>query len=186
PANELSHPPLHDALPISENAELFPEPTPALTALESSLEAYREAYAEASFLDKRAVVLKRQQGEELQEVIYRLSHYVDAVANGDPAIILAAGYDASQPTTNRSGRTPKAENLRVTHLQVGTGVLQLKVQPWRYARLYRFEYRRVGSENWEGMLNSNSTLQLSGLDMLQEYEFRVSYIGTDAMLNFSD
>src|SRR5690606_41039829 len=84
PANELSHPPLHDALPISENAELFPEPTPALTELESSLEAYREAYAEAAFLDKRAVVLKRQQGEELQEVIYRLSHYVDAVANGDP------------------------------------------------------------------------------------------------------
>jgi len=173
-------------LKMTENAELFPEPTPALTVLESCLEAYREAYAEAAFLDKRAVILKKQQGEELQEVIYRLSHYVDSVANGDPAIILAAGYEVSQPTTNRAGRTPKAENLRVTHLQVGTGVLQLKVQPWKYARLYRFEYRKVGSENWEGLLNSNSVLQISGLDLLQEYEFRVSYIGTDTTLNFSD
>ena len=173
-------------LKMTENADLFPEPTPELTVLESSLEAYREAFAEAAFLDKRAVILKKQRGVELQEVIYRLSHYVDNVANGDPAIILAAGYDVSQPTTNRAGRTPKAENLRVTHVQVGTGIVQLKLQSWRHARLYRFEYRKVGSENWEGVLNSNSTLQLSGLDMLQEYEFRASYIGTDATLNFSD
>ena len=176
----------HIFLKTTENADLFPAPTPALTVLGSSITAYRDAYAEATFRDKRAVILKKQRGEELQKVIYRLSQYVDAVAQGDPAIILAAGFEVGQPTTNRIGRTPKAENLRVEHVQVGTGVVLLKVQPWRPARLYRYEYRKVGAETWEGVLHSNATLELSGLDMLQQYEFRASYIGTDTTPNFSD
>ena len=123
----------HILLKMTENADLFPDPNPSLTALEDTLSAYRDAYAEATFRDKRAVILKKQRGEELQEVIYRLSHYVDAVAQGDPATILAAGYEVGQPSTNRTGRTPKAANLRVEHVQVGTGVVQLKVQPWKPA-----------------------------------------------------
>lgn len=176
----------HILLKMSENADLFPDPVPDLATLEGSLNAYRDAYAEATFRDKRMVVLKGQRGGDLQEVIYRLSHYVDAVAQGDPATILAAGYDVSKPTTNRHGRTPKAENLRVEHVQVGTGIIQLKVNSWKPARLYRYEYRKKGSEAWEGILDSKSTLELNDLDMLQEYEFRASYIGTDVAPNFSD
>ncbi|MFB2120752.1 fibronectin type III domain-containing protein [Parapedobacter sp. 2B3] len=176
----------HIFLKMTENADLFPAPIPDLTALESSITAYRDAFAEATFRDKRAVILKKQRGQELQEAVYRLSHYVDAVAQGDPATILAAGYDVGQPSTNRVGHTPKAENLRVEHVQVGTGILLLKVKPWKPARLYRYEYRKAGSESWDGLLYSKSTLQLSGLDMLQEYEFRVSYISRDTTLNFSD
>lgn len=176
----------HILLKMTEHVDVFPDPTPGLTELETRLDAYRNAYAEATFRDKRAVILKKQRGEELQEVIYRLSHYVDAVAQGDPATILAAGYEVGKPTSNRIGRAPKAENLRVEHVQVGSGILQLKVQPWRPARLYRYEYRKVGTEAWEGVLDSKSTVELTGLDMLQAYEFRASYIGTDTTLNFSD
>src|SRR3546814_7249457 len=81
---------------MTENADLFPDPTPALTTLESRLTAYRDAYAEATFRDRRAAALKKHRGDDLQEAIYRLSHYVDKVAQGDPATILAAGYRASQ------------------------------------------------------------------------------------------
>ena len=176
----------HIFLKMTENADLFPAPDPDLATLESRLAAYRDAYAEATFRDKRAVILKKQRGDDLQQVIYRLSHYVDKVAQGNPATILAAGYEVGRSTGNRIGRTPKAENLRVKHVQVGTGIVQLKVQAWQPARLYRYEYRKVGSETWEGTLDSRSTLELSGLEMLQEYEFRASYIGTDTASNFSD
>src|SRR3546814_17137929 len=111
--------------------------------------------------------------------IYRLSHYVDKVAQGDPATILAAGYRASRSKHVPIGRIPKAQNLRVKHVQVGTGIIQLKVTPWKPARLYRFEYRKVGSAVWESILDSKSRLELHGLDSLQEYEFRVTYIGTE-------
>src|SRR5690606_16548897 len=106
---------------MTENADMFTNPVPDLAALESCLSAYRDAYAEATFRDKRAVLLKGQKGKELQEVIYRLSHYVDAVAQGDAAVILAAGFQVARSSTNRTGRTPKAENLRAEHVQVGSG-----------------------------------------------------------------
>lgn len=82
---------------MTENADLFTDPVPNLTTLGESLRAYREAYAEAAFRDKRAVILKAQQGDRLQNVIRRLSHYVEALADGDEAIILAAGFRPSKP-----------------------------------------------------------------------------------------
>lgn len=171
---------------MTENADMFIDPVPDLETLENSLTVYRAAFAEASFRDQRAVLLKGQAGKDLQEIIYRLSHYVDAVAQGDPSIIVAAGYRPSESSTNRIERTPKAENLRVSHVQVGSGILRVRVTPWTPARLYRYEYRKKGMEEWTGILHSNSTLELRGLEKLQEYEFRVSYIGRDIELNFSD
>src|SRR3546814_16275691 len=70
----------HILLKMTEHADLFPAPTPDLTVLETSITAYRDAYAEATFRDKRAVILKHQRGDELQEAIYSLSQDVDAVA----------------------------------------------------------------------------------------------------------
>src|SRR3546814_19664279 len=110
---------------MTENVDLFPTPNPDLATLESSITAYRDAFAEATFRDKRAVILKKQRGEELQEAIYRLSHYVDAVAQGDPATILAAGYDVGQSTGNRFGRAPKSENMRGERVQGGPGNLKI-------------------------------------------------------------
>lgn len=176
----------HIFLKMTENADLFIDPVPDLATLESRIAEYRDAYAEATFRDKRAVVLKGQRGSNLQEVVYRLSHYVDAIAEGDEAIILAAGYRPTRNSTNRIGRTPKAENLRAEHVQVGTGVIQLRVNPWKPARLYRYEYHQKGTESWTGILHSKSMLELNDLDMLKAYEFRVSYIGRDTTLNFSD
>ncbi|MBD1433220.1 fibronectin type III domain-containing protein [Sphingobacterium sp. DN00404] len=171
---------------MTENADMFVDPVPDLETLESRLSAYRAAFAEASFRDQRAVILKGQEGERLQEIVYRLSHYVDAVAQGDPGIIVAAGYQPSESTGNRIDRTPKAENLRVSHIQVGLGIVRVRVKPWKPARLYRYEYRKKGSEEWTGILHSSSTVELRGLDKLQEYEFRASYIGRDIEPNFSD
>ncbi|GGH19430.1 hypothetical protein FAZ19_10770 [Sphingobacterium alkalisoli] len=174
-------------LKMTTNSDLFPEPVPSLTTLEGHLNAYRDAYAEARFRDKRAVILKGQKGKDLQETIYRLSHYVDAVAKGDEAMIVAAGFSFTRPTTNRIGRTPQAENLRIENVQVGTGILRVRVKPWKHARLYQFEYRKKGTEEpWTSILHSNSMLEVRDLEMMYTYEFRVSYLGTDTITNFSD
>jgi len=171
---------------MTENADLFTDPVPDLTTLGESLEAYREAYAEAAFRDKRAVILKAQQGDRLQNVIRRLSHYVEALADGDEAIILAAGFRPSKPGNVSLGRTPKPENLRVEHIRVGSGIIRLRVNSWRPARLYQYEYRKKGTEQWSSVMHTKSSLEMKNLDMLEEYEFRVSYIGSDVTLNYSD
>ncbi|SKB93558.1 hypothetical protein SAMN05660841_03143 [Sphingobacterium nematocida] len=185
-ATELLNYAEHIFKSMTDNTGMFVDPVPALPVLESALVAYRAAYAEATHRDMRAVVIKGQKGKDLQQVIYRLSHYVDAQALGDPNIILAAGYKPSKSTQNRSGRTPKAAGLKVRNMEVGSGVLKITVDPWKPARFYQYEYRKKGIEEWTSMLNSKSTVELSGLEKLQEYEFRVSYLGTDTVTNFSD
>ena len=171
---------------MTENSELFPDPVPSLESFGAVLEAYREAFVEASFRDQRAVILKGQKGKDLREAVYRLSTYVDMIAMGDPAVIVAAGYQPQQSSANRVNYTPKGENLQVMHVEVGTGIIRLRMKPWKYARMYRYEYRVKGTEAWEGVLHSRSDIELSSLKKLQEYEFRASYIGKDAELNFSD
>jgi len=171
---------------MTKNAALFPDPVPTLAVFEQRLNDYRSAFAEAGYRDVRAVVIKGQKGRDLQEAIYRLSHYVDAIARGDESVILAAGYRPSQSNQNRVGRTPKAKGVRVEYVQVGSGVIRIKVQPWEPARLYQYDYRKKNELQWTSMLNPTATLQLDGLEHLQEYEFRVSYLGKDVTPNFSD
>lgn len=185
-ATELLNYAEHIFKSMTDNASMFIDPVPSLTVLETALVAYRAAYAEATHRDMRAVVIKGQKGKELQQLIYRLSHYVDAQALGDPNIILAAGYKPSKSTQNRSERTPKATGLKVKNREVGSGVLKIAVDPWKSARLYQYEHRLKGGEEWTSMLNTKSVVELSGLDKLKEYEFRVSYLGTDTVTNFSD
>ena len=122
------------------------------------------------------MVLKGQKGEELQKAIHRLSRYVDAVADGDEAVILAAGYRPTRPSTSRIGQTPQAENLRVENPRVGTGLIRLRIKPWQHARLYRFEYRSKGTTEWVTVIHNKSVLDVNDLEMLQEYEFRASYL----------
>lgn len=185
-ATELLHYAENILLKMTQNAELFPTPIPSLTALENSLNAYREAYAEATFRDRRAVVIKGQKGKNLQQVIYRLAQYVDMLADGDEAVILAAGFRPTLPKTNRTGMTPQAENVRIEAVKIGTGVIRIRVKPWSSARLYRYDYRKMGTETWESILSSKSTLEVTIPEILLQYEFRVSYLGRDTEPNFSD
>lgn len=185
-ATELLNYAGHILKKMTENASLFPDPIPTMMVFEKNLNDYREAYAEATHRDMRAVVIKGQKGKELKAAVYRLSHYVDAVALGDAAIILAAGYRPSQSTKVSVGRTPKATGTKVKNMEVGSGVIRISVDPWKQARLYQYDYRRKGTEEWSSILKSSSMLVLDGLVKLQEYEFRVTYLGRDTTPNFSD
>lgn len=185
-ATELLNYAEHILKKMTENEDLFDEPVPSLAVLDSALSAYRDAYAEATHRDMRAVVLKGQKGKALQQVIYRLSHYVDAQAQGDPAIILAAGYKPSKSKLSRAGAPPKAYGVRAQNGEVGSGILWVSVPPWKHARLYLYEYRKKGTEEWSSTLYSRSKIEFSGLERLREYEFRVSYLGTDTTPNYSD
>lgn len=171
---------------LTQHADIFVDPQPALPVLEAALQAYRESLAEASFRDRRAVTIKNQRKKELETVIYELSLYVDQVAKGDPAIVLAAGFETV--SRGRSSElSPKAENLRVEAIGVGTGLTRLRVKPWKRAKVYRFEYRKkAADEAWNILLHTKSVCRLDQLELLQEYEFRVAYVGTGTSLMYSD
>ena len=174
------------AAKMTENADLFPEPSPSLAELDTAIADLREALAEAAFRDMRKVELKNQCHAALKQVVYGLSLYVDHMAQGDAATILAAGFLPSKDNTP-TGPPPKPTDFRVALLDTGEQRLKLRVKAWERIRMYQFEYRKVGGTgDWQRVLCSRSVCVLEGLESLKQYEFRVAYIGTDPTVTYSD
>jgi len=172
---------------MTQETELFVTPVPALETLENALTAYIAATTEAAFRDTRAIELRKERRSELEDVIYELSKYVDTIAKGNRSIVLAAGFLPTNASTGRYGRAPKPESPRATPDYVGSGRIQLKVPAWAGARMYQFEFRRKGAETpWQLLISSKSSCAVEGLDIFQEYEFRVAYRGADPAIVYSD
>ncbi len=170
-----------------ENATLFPDATEKVALLETALADYTASLSEAAFRDMRQVVIKNQQAAVVRQLLYDLSLHVESVAKGDPNILLAAGFVPGKDSTGNIGISPKANDLRAVVAHPGTRTVQLRVRPWRSARFYRFEFRKAGSLNeWTQVLSTKSRLAIPDLDYLQEYEFRVTYLGSIPTPNYSD
>src|SRR5690606_24914360 len=71
----------------------FPNPVPELSVLETDLTNYRAAVADAVRGGKHATTVRNQSREQLESTLRSLALSVQQVAMGDPAIILAAGFD---------------------------------------------------------------------------------------------
>ncbi len=171
----------------TENASIFPEPQPSLDDLAAAIDQFRGSMTEASFRDMRQVVLKNQHATALKEILYNLSLYVETVAQGDPAIVLAAGFIPSKDLRGPVGPSPKPHDLRAVVRDTGTQSVHVRVDAWKYARYYQFEYRKIGSEEpWTRILSTRSKIHVTGLEYLKEYEFRVTYLGPDPALNYSE
>ncbi|WP_164110508.1 MULTISPECIES: fibronectin type III domain-containing protein [Sphingobacterium] len=172
---------------VTENASLFPDPVPTLADIESALQAYRSGLTEASFRDMRQVELKNQQAAQLKALLYDFSLYVETVAQGNPATIMAAGFAPSKKKVASGESSPKPTDFRVEITQAGLQQVGVRVKAWKPARFYQFEYRKVGSENeWTRVLTSKSKTIIGNLEHLQQYEFRVTYLGTNPTPNYSD
>lgn len=170
----------------TENAVLFPDATELVAALKTELDLFRNSVAEASYRDKRQVVIKNQNGTALRQALYQLSLHVEMVAKGDPNLILAAGFTPSKPRSIPVGISPKPTILSVRNHEQGLMMVDLSTKAWRSARYYQFEHRIVGAVDWTVTLSSKSRITLKELDHLKEYEFRVSYLGPDPTPNYSD
>lgn len=171
----------------TENAELFPDAAEKVTLLETALADYTDSLSEAAFRDMRQVVIKNQQAVLVRQLLYDLSLHVESVAKGDANMVLAAGFVPGKDSVPNVGISPKATDLRAAVTHPGTNTVQLRVSPWRPARYYQFEYRKAGSgEAWTTVLSTKSKLAVPNLEYREEYEFRVTYLGTDPTPNYSD
>src|SRR5690606_22662907 len=112
---------------LTEHEDLFPNPDPTRMDLEQALTTFKQAQADAAYRDKRMVIIKNQAFVLLKKVVYQLSLYVERQADGDPAIILAAGFMPSQKGVHILNPAPKPERFRVKVDADLSGVANLKV-----------------------------------------------------------
>lgn len=170
---------------MSENLDVFVSPTPSLQQLDEVLEEFQKAITAARFRDMRAIVVRKQKKAELLNVIRLLSYYVARVANGDPVIILSAGFIPSKKR-GASKKNTRPMDFRATP-SIGSGSVKLRIKSWRFALMYRFEYRKAKTnDNWIVLLTSKSTCTISDLEVFEEYEFRVSYVLRSAQTIYSE
>lgn len=172
---------------LTENATLFPGVEPERDALEQALTAFKWAQANAAYRDKRLVVIKNQAYAALKVEVYRLSLFVERQAEGDEAMILAAGFIPSKRGMPVLEPAPKPKTFLVKVNAHVSGIVELKVNSWRRVLAYQFEYRKKNSDSdWIRVVRSKSKVTLTRLAPVQEYEFRVAYIGRNPQITYSD
>lgn len=172
---------------LAENADLFTDADPSIADLEQALAKVKQAQADAAYRDKRFVVLKNQAFAALKKMVYHLSLYVERQANGDAAVILAAGFNPSAKGIIGPKPAPQPKFLSVEVNARIPGVTTLKTAYWKGNLAYQFEYRKKNSDaDWTRLISSKSKLTITGLESVQKYEFRVAYIGRNPQITYSD
>lgn len=171
---------------MREAVAIFPEPLPGLNTIETALIDFRMSATEAAYRDSRAVRLRNDKRAHLEYLISELAKYVDTIAGRDANKVLASGFALPKDAQSYAGPLPKASHLRAEPQEVGSRRIKLKIDRWKGARIYRFEWRKKGETEWSVQFSTKSTCILEGLEMFQEYEFRTTYVGIDPEPNYSN
>lgn len=170
---------------MRENKDLFPDCDPPIEQLEETFSRLAQADVEAAYHDILKVEIKNKLSEQMKQELHLLSLYVSRVANGDRGVILSSGFDCSKEYS-LIGIAPKPNNLRVTPQINNPGVVKFKVDVWKKATAYLFEYRKVGDVNWTQVISTKSSLLCMGLESGVRYEVRVAYLTTNPKRVYSD
>lgn len=171
---------------MREAVAIFPEPLPGLNTIETALIDFRISATEAAYRDSRAVRLRNDKRAHLEYLISELAKYVDTIAGRDANKVLASGFALPKDAQSYAGPLPKASHLRAEPQEVGSRRIKLKIDRWKGARIYRFEWRKKDETEWSVHFSTKSTCILEGLEMFQEYEFRATYVGIDPEPNYSN
>ncbi|WP_199140473.1 hypothetical protein [Pedobacter sp. ASV12] len=155
----------------------FANPTPSLNELQTALDNYSAALSRTENGGRLETTAKNESRQKLEDVLYRLSLYVEATADGSELLLVSSGYTLAKAQTP-IGLLPRPENFSAKPTE--KGMVQLRLDAVYGADSYQFEYRPVGSEAWTIAVASKSSLLLSALSSGIEYEFRVAPIGAAA------
>lgn len=144
--------------------------------LETDLTDYRAAVADAVRGGKHDTTVRDQVRVQLENTLRSLAFSVQQVAMGDPAIILAAGFDHTKTRTPK-GRCPLPIDFVAQSGPLGSRSVTLKMKRHPWARSYRYGYRLAGSDTaWIEVASHTSQTVISGLQQFTEYEFRGAYV----------
>ncbi len=163
----------------------FPTPIPALTSVQTALDAYTAALAALG--TPTATVAKNQARASLESLLASLAGYVQRTSNADVGIMLSSGFDVSKPPTP-VGVLPKPLGFTVKNATI-KGSIVLSVKPVPGAKSYQFEYTDApvtATSVWKILTGTATTFTVPGLQSTKEYTFRVAGIGSNPARVYTD
>jgi hypothetical protein len=168
-----------------ENNPLFPQPPAALKKLKKAAPEFQTALADALTHDKYFVAFKNKKKVIVLNLLQELVSYVTEVSNGDKAIILSSGFNASKEP-RKTWIPPAIGKLEVKLGGPGIAtVLAKKVSGVKgYAHQYTTE-EPTHNTLWHTEGSSLKKHTFTGLRSEKRYWFRILGIGTRKRKSYS-
>lgn len=164
----------------------FPEPQPSLDALNDSTKAFSDALALARSRDKVKVAIKNNLRTELNLTLRNLANYCSFAAKGDRAQLVSSGFSLNADT-NYPKTLSAPENFNA---QLGnhSGEVIVSINRIANANAYLLLYKLASAENgaWSHATDSLPYFTLTGLEALQQYNFKMGIIGTKGQTVYTD
>ena len=83
----------------------WPTPVPSFEQVEASVYEYGRAYQAALNGDRMKIAERKAISEHLIELLQKLAHYLEVIADGNEAVLLSTGYDLSHIPAHRGAKT---------------------------------------------------------------------------------
>ena len=159
-------------LAMTNNKELFPEPTPSLKAVMLAAEELQTTYLNSRDAGKEFTALMRSAVFKLEIELIDLANYVLSIANRNNDKGYAIIYGAGMEVKNQRNGNSRIFNVSNT-LVDGRVKLQTKgagnaAYVWQYS---------LDEENWNnGSVSTKATTFINGLEQGNRYYFRVAVV----------
>ncbi|CAN5224143.1 hypothetical protein BH11BAC6_BH11BAC6_07250 [soil metagenome] len=163
----------------------FTTPTPTLASLQTLLDDYVAAIAEAANKDRTKVALKNQSRALVNTAMRQLSTYINLICMGDLAKLTSTAMILSKFPEARIISIP--ENLRVT-AGANPQSIVCKIKADRNADGYQFmitEDAITANSIWTSEACSRSTFTFTKLDSGKKYWVKVAVVGSNGQILYS-
>jgi len=161
---------------MTQEAGIFPNPTPPIGTLSSTREALEVATDHA----KDGGLVQRQDRDAL-EVVYKqqllqLADYVAMQVSNDPVMMERSGFTLTK-VREEIGPMPAVTNLSRTYPAL-SGEMDLKWNRIYGAKSYTVQHKEYGTTEWTSTTSTSGKTTISFLEPQKKYVFRVAAIGT--------
>lgn len=163
----------------------FPTPVPAPTAIQTTLDDYTQALADAASRDRNKIALKNQLRSQLNNMLNQLGNYVNTTSNGDLTMIVSSGFRVSKLPQPRYVTTPENPTVK-PGMNPGTLVTKLKADA--AATGYTFSIALASTKDdyfWTSVTTSRCQYEFTDLMPHTEYVVKVAVIGSKDQVAYS-
>ena len=170
-----------------EGNPVFQPAQSIIQELRSANTNYINALAKVEGGSKEDTVIKNNCRKIVETLLKKLAGVVQAISDGDEAIILSSGMDANKkPST--VGKLAKPDNLTVKP-GGNKGSVTMMCDAVEYADFYEFEHTELPitpTSIWLKDTSKKRKLQKEGLESGKQYGFRITGAATDPSRVYSE
>ena len=165
----------------------YPAPDPSLADLQTAITEFQLAIVKAKNGSKEDTADKNAKRKILEDLLHRLSYYVQVNSLGDETIILGSGFDVNKQA-GTVGALPKPENFKVM-VGENKGTVELSCDAVANASFYEYQYTKLplsATSIWTMRTATKRKLLVEGLTSGQQYVFKMAAGGSDPSRTWSD